>query len=439
MTDAPRSAAAYDRARTVMPGGNTRASNYEAPFPIYLASGDGASVTDIDGRRYLDFQNNFTALIHGYNHPGVTEALARQTSRGLSFANPTVSEIDLAELLCARVPYFDQVRFTNTGSEAVMMAIKAARALTGRRLIAKCEGAYHGNYDFVEMSVATPPSPWGPAPRHGEPAHLGVARSARSDVVIIPFNDVDTTRRLLDQVKDELAAVIVDPMPSRAGLVPISDAYLSLLSSLTKASGSLLISDEVLSFRLGYAGALGNRAHFPDICAFGKIVGGGLPVGAIAGSAEVMKIFDPSGGKAGVAHAGTFTANPMTMVAGAAAMRDMTPDAFQRLNTLGERTRAALRATLTALDVPGTVTGAGSLFRIFLGRSEVTSYADAAAASAAKADLARLVDGMRRRGVMLSSIALGALSTPMSDADISALQETFHDALVAVRGEAVDA
>src|SRR5438445_3002357 len=368
---------AHERAKKVMPGGNTRSSVYEAPFPLYLKSGKGAYVMDVDENSYLDFQNNFTALIHGYGHAGVNSALVAQIGRGLSFANPTESEIELAEIVCERVPFFEQVRFTNTGSEAVMMAIKAARAITKRPKIAKCEGAYHGNYDYVEASFDPVPADWPKGTAEATAYNSGTPQSVLAEVVVVPFNDIVATERVLGRHKQTLACVVIDPLPSRAGLVPVDPSYLRFLREFTTRHGILLISDEVLSFRLSYRGATAAYGIEPDLCAFGKIVGGGLPIGAVAGRAETMQVFDSSRGKPPVSQAGTFTANPLSMVAGAAAMRALTEVEIERLNVLGAQARSELSRALVASDTGGHVTGAGSLFCIFIGDTEVTDYASA--------------------------------------------------------------
>ncbi|TPI27661.1 aspartate aminotransferase family protein [Mesorhizobium sp. B3-2-1] len=430
---------AHERAKKVMPGGNTRSSVYETPFPLYLAAGKGAYVTDIDGNSYLDFQNNFTALIHGYGHRDVNAALAAQIGRGLSFANPSECEIDLAEIVCARVPFFEQVRFTNTGSEAVMMAIKAARAITGRPKIAKCEGAYHGNYDYVEASLDPPPADWQTGAAEAKAYNRGTPESVLGEVVVIPFNDVVATKLVLERHKQTLACVIIDPLPSRAGLVPADLAYLRFLREFTDRHGILLISDEVLSFRLSYRGAIATYGIEPDLCTFGKIVGGGLPIGAIAGRAETMRVFDPSRGKPPVSQAGTFTANPLSMVAGAAAMRALTEVEIERLNALGAQTRSELNEALAASDIGGHVTGAGSLFCIFIGDRDVKDYASAYHAWQQKQRLSQLISFCRDEGVLFSRIGLGALSTPMADAEIAALVVRFGRALARLADTALSA
>jgi len=426
--------AAYRRALKVMPGGNTRTSNFEKPHPTYLVCGNGAYVTDVDGTRYLDFQNNFTTLIHGYGHPSVVNAIRRQAGLGLSFAGPTVAEIELAELLVERVSYFEQIRFTNTGSEAVMMAIKAARAYTGRDLIAKCDGAYHGNYDVVEANVTPLPlaGTERPTPK-GE--HSGVARSALSDCLIIPFNDIERTRKIIESAADRLAAIVVDPLPSRIGLIAISADYLTFLRNFTLRNSSLLIFDQVLSFRLGYGGAPVAKSNFPDLCAIGKIIGGGLPIGAVAGRTDIMAVFDPTrADRARVIHSGTFTANPLSMAAGLAAMTALPRSELDRLNVLGAQARNLIAEAFASAGIKGTVTGEGSLFRLFVGPEQVASYADTFA-SAHDPRLRSVVARMRERKVLLSSIGLGALSTPMTGTDIAYLAETLEEALRSLNSE----
>lgn len=416
-----RSHAAYKRAIEVMPGGNTRSTVYEAPHPIYAARGTGAYVQDIDGNEFLDLQNNFTALIHGHCHGPTVDALRDQAMLGTCFGHPTVAEIDLAELLCERVPWFDRVRFTNTGSEAVLMAVKAARALTGRPRIAKCEGAYHGNSDVVEVSFDPTPANWGSNRPARVPYNKGTPPEILDQAVILPFNDVAASEAILEEEAASLAAVIIDPMPSRAGLIPASPDYLAMLRRFTERHGIVLVADEVLNFRMSYRGALAELGFEADLCTFGKIVGGGLPVGALAGRAPFMAVFDPTRGKPPVSHSGTFTANPMTMRAGLAAMRAMTPEAFDRLNALGDYARAQIKRTLDETGTHGQVTGRGSLFIIHLKEQAPRNYREAYPEPAEKKALADLVAFLKARGFSLSSKGMGALSTPMNQEDIDRL------------------
>jgi glutamate-1-semialdehyde 2,1-aminomutase len=424
-----RSQDAYARARNVFPGGNTRTSVYEAPFPIYLARGSGAYVYDVDGNRLLDLQNNFTALIHGHAHAGIAAALAQQASLGVSFSSPTLTEIELAELLCARVPYFEQIRFTNTGSEAVMGAIKAARALTGRHRIAKCEGAYHGSYDPIEISFDSPPDAWGSNRPASVALHKGTPQSVLNETVVIPFNDVELSREILDEEAGSLAAVIVDPMPARLGLIEATKEYLTFLREYTRKRSIILISDEVLTFRLDHAGASTRFGYEPDICAFGKIIGGGMPIGAIGGRKAAMSVFDPSERKPEVYFGGTFAANPMSMVGGRVAMNAMTEEAFARLNALGDYTRQAIATLFEHEGATGQVTGAGSLFRIHLKHGDFRNYRDSYPTQAERQALRALIGHARDNGVLLSPTGLGALSTPMCEEDIDMMIDVLREGL----------
>ena len=215
-----RSQKLYDRALTSLPGGNTRTTVFMKPYPIYAARGEGCRVWDVDGNEYIDCINNFTSLIHGHAHPLLVEAATRQLALGSAFGLPTLSEIELAELLASRLPSVEQVRFANSGTEAVMMALKAARAFTGRPKIAKCEGAYHGSYDYAEVSLDPAPEAWG----RNAPVSVAYARgtpdNVLADVLTIPFNDAEAAVSLIREHGSELACVLVDPMPNRAGLAP---------------------------------------------------------------------------------------------------------------------------------------------------------------------------------------------------------------------------
>lgn len=417
------------RALSIMPGGNTRASVYAKPHPIYLQSGNGAQVTDVDGNRYIDFENNFTALIHGHGYQPTVEALRRQAGQGLSFSGPTESEIELAEILCERVGYFEQVRFMNSGTEAVMNAIKAARAYTGRPKIAKYEGAYHGSYDVVEVSLDSAPDNWGEDEPIAIPYCRGTPPSVLAETVVIPFNDIAATERILSEHAADLAAVLIDPLPSRVGLVTATQGYMSFLREFTRRRGILLISDEVLSFRLAYNGAIAQFGVEADLCSFGKIMGGGMPIGAVAGRKEFMSVFDPTDGKPAVPQAGTFSANPMSMVAGTAAMQDMTPEVFDRINALGDYAREHLRAAIERSEYRAQVTGLGSLFRLHLTESTPGDYRSSYPSANSRNDMADLVKYARENGVLISSSGLCAISTPMSETEVDVLTEVIGKGL----------
>src|SRR3984957_12616887 len=364
----------FSRSLSSLPGGNTRTTVYMRPYPIYAARGEGCRVWDLDGNQYIDCINNFTSLIHGHAHPSLIEAATRQLALGSAFGLPTESEIDLAELLASRLPSVDQVRFTNSGTEAVMMALKAARAFTGRPKIAKCEGAYHGTYDYAEVSLDPAPEAWG----RNAPVSVAYARgtpdNVLADVVTIPFNDVDAAVSLIREHGRELACVLVDPMPNRAGLAPADRAYLQGLRQITREVGALLIFDEVITFRLGYRGAQGLWDIDPDLTTLGKIIGGGFPVGAIGGHWEFMTVFDPSSGKPALPHGGTFSANPVTMRAGLVAMELLDEAAFARLDAIGAAVRSGIDQAFRQAGVPGGTVGLGSLLKVHFTDRPIRDY-----------------------------------------------------------------
>jgi len=421
-----KSAALFARAQGVLPGGNSRTTVYVAPYPPYAASGEGCWITDVEGDRRLDCLNNYTALIHGHAHPAIVEAATRRLAHGASFPMPTPEEIELAALLCERLPSAERVRFTNSGSEAVMIAIKGARAFTGRSKITKFEGAYHGSYDYAEVSLASTPDNWGSLAAPASTSYSrGTPPAVLEDVVVLPFNHTAEAVARIEQHARDLAAVLVDPVPNRVGLVPARVEFLRALRDVTRRHGIVLIFDEVISFRVGYHGAQGAFGVTPDMTTLGKIIGGGFPVGAVAGRADVMAVFDPTRGTPAAPHGGTFNANPVTMAAGLAAMRLLTPDAFARLDELGARLRASLDDCFKQAGVPGRVAGLGSLFRLHAIDRELSDYRSTRTTPAESERLVRLVRRLMEHGVLMSITGLGCLSTAMAEPELEALVETF--------------
>jgi glutamate-1-semialdehyde 2,1-aminomutase len=399
------------------------------PYPIYAARGKGCRVFDVDGNEYIDCINNFTSLIHGHAHPRLIEAATRQLALGSAFGMPTESEIELAELLASRLPSVERVRFTNSGTEAVMMALKAARAFTGRPKIAKCEGAYHGSYDYAEVSLDPTPEAWsGNAPVSVAYAK-GTPDNVLADVITIPFNDAEAAVSLIREHGPELACVLVDPMPNRAGLAPADKIYLEALRRITREVGALLIFDEVITFRLGYRGAQGFWNIDPDLTTLGKIIGGGFPVGAVGGKREFMAVFDPSSGKPALPHGGTFSANPVTMRAGIAAMEMLDHAAFVRLDMIGAAARAGINDAFRRHGVPGGTVGLGSLLKIHFADRPVRDYRSAYMTEQEAQRQAIFNRGLLNRGVLAAGYGLMALSTPMTDADIDTIVTAASDAL----------
>src|SRR5215211_7195412 len=419
----------YDRALTSLPGGNTRTTVFMKPYPIYAARGEGCRVWDVDGNEYIDCINNFTSLIHGHAHPALIKAAKQQLALGSAFGLPTGSEIDLAELLAERLPSVDQVRFTNSGTEAVMMALKAARAFTGRPKIAKCEGAYHGSYDYAEVSLDPTPEAWGRNTPVSVAYAKGTPDNVLADVITIPFNDTEAAVSLVREHGKELAGVLVDPMPNRAGLAPADKNYLDALRRVTRENGALLIFDEVITFRLGYRGAQGLWGIDPDLTTLGKIMGGGFPVGAVAGSREFMAVFDPRHGKPALPHGGTFSANPVTMRAGLAAMELLDDAAFARLDAIGEAVRGGIDDAFRRHGVPGGTVGLGSLLKIHFADRPVRDYRSAYLSEEEARRQAVFNRAFLNRGVLAAGNGLMALSTPMTDADIHAIIDAASGAL----------
>ncbi len=428
---APDSEAArlYARAKQVMPGGNTRTTVYQKPYPPYATRGVGQRIYDADGSERIDFINNYTALIHGHADPDINAAVIEQLQFGTAFALPTEQEVGLAEMLCARIPSLERVRFTNSGSEAVMLAVKGARAYTGRPKIMKFEGCYHGSYDYVEVSLASTAATWGDGDPASVPYSYGAPEGMLNDVIVSHYNDVATTERLIEQHRHELAAVLVDPMPMRAGMAMGSAPFLGRIRELTQQYGIVLIFDEVISLRLGYGGAQADLGITPDMTTMAKIIGGGFPVGAFGGSAEVMSVFDPSQGYPKAPHGGTFNANPITMTAGRVAMEKLTPAAFARMNELGTALREGLAEAMDAARQPGQVTGGGSLFSIHMHDRPIVDYRSSLATPEETAKMTEVHQGLLSRGIFCAPTLAGTLSTPMDEADVNAFVSAFAESL----------
>lgn len=416
------SAALYERAKGSLPGGVSRNTVLRSPHPLYADHASGCVVTDIEGVERIDFANNMTSLIHGHAHPEVTKAVQRQLLRGSAFTLATEIEIDYAEHICSRSPSFDQIRFVNSGTEAVMGAVKAARAFTGRPKIAKVEGAYHGLYDFAEVSQTSKPENWGDSDRPASvPVAYGTPSTVLDQVVVIPFNDPQAAIDILNEHKGEIACVLIDPMPHRVGLVPADTEFIERVSEWTRIDGALLVFDEVITFRTEYGGFQERFNVDPDLTALGKMIGGGFPVGAIAGSRDVMQVMNPLTETVKFPHSGTFSANPVTMTAGLTAMTLYDEDAVQRLNGLALRAVEGIREAIGRSGVPACVTGSGSMFRVHLKAQPPRNHREAFTTPEDAARLATLLDHLFDEGFMMINTCSASLSTAMGESEIDAL------------------
>ena len=420
-----RSAELFREAQQVLAGGVSRNTLLRSPHPFYVESGSGCRVTDIDGVERVDFANNMAALIHGHAYPPIVEALTAQLKRGTAFTLATEIEVEFARRLCDRSPSFEKIRFMNSGTEAIMAGLKAARAFTGRPRFAKAEGTYHGSYDYAEVSQAPPPHAWGPAERPASVAlAAGTPQGVLSDVVVIPFNDRKAAIATLNEQRDEIACVLLDPMPHRLGLVPATPEFVQAIRDWTWENNALLLLDEVITFRSEVAGMQARYDVLPDLTAMGKIIGGGFPVGALAGRDEVMSVFASSEGEAPkLPHSGTFSANPITMTAGSIAIEHFDAKAVDRLNRLGCSAREQIEEAISIAEVPGCVTGAGSLFRIHMRSEPPKDYRSGFPTPQEKEALRRFIDGLYEEGIVMIHTGAGALSTAMSQAEIDRLAE----------------
>ena len=427
------SKALYQRAMRSLPGGNTRSIVYMSPYPIYAFRGRGCRVWDKDNVPRIDCINNFTSLIHGHAHPEIVRAVTEQVSMGSAFGLPTESEVELAELLCERVPSMEKIIFNNSGTEAVMAAIKAARAFTGRRKVVKAEGAYHGSYDYAEVSLDPTPQSWGEPPA-SVPYARGLPASVLDDVISIPFNDAQKSEALIRQHRSEVAAVLVDPMPNRVGLLPADQEYLRMLRRVSTDIGAVLVFDEVISFRLGYNGAQAVWGIQPDLTTLAKIIGGGFPVGAVGGRNEIMALFDASKGKPPIPVEGTFCGNPVTMRAGLATMQLLDLAAFKRLDKLGDQVRGGIGEALKGWGVAGQVVGTGSLLKVHFTDRPLRDYRSAFPSKEEAEMLGTFHSNLLNRGILAARSGMMALSTPMTDGDIAEIIEAASDAIRAVAG-----
>jgi glutamate-1-semialdehyde 2,1-aminomutase len=429
----PRSATRAAEAARYLPGGDTRSITWFRPHPLFVEEGRGYELVDVDGNVYLDLLSNYTSLIHGHAHPKIAAAVARQTAHGTAFAAAHDGQVRLARLLCERVGSLERVRFCNSGTEAVMLALRLARAFTRRPLVAKVEGGYHGSWDGVEASVEPPLERAGPADRPVVVAESeGLLPGTTDSVVVLPFGDLAAAAAILEPLADRLAAVIVEPVAGVAGTIPVEPDYLHGLRELTRELGTLLVLDEVITLRLGTGGAQALYGVEPDLTTMGKIIGGGLPVGAVGGREEIMALSDP--GRPGfLPHSGTFNGNAATTAAGIVALELLTAAECDRLNALGDRLREGIRALGGELGLPVTATGVGSLLTIHLIEEPPRSYRDAQRADQEAVRLLHLA--LLNEGVFVARRGMLCVSTPMGEEEVDQALAAIRRAVLAVHAE----
>lgn len=360
-------------AKKHMPGGDTRTATYFKPYPHFIYRGEGCLIWDADGNKLIDFQNNYTSLIHGHAHKETVEAVSGQISKGSAYSAPLPAQIELSKIICERVPSIDLVRFTNSGTEATMHAVRGARAYTGRFKILKIEGGYHGTCDIFEASVDPYLKKAGSIDKpRPVPDSKGVPQSSMDEVIVAPFNDIESTKHIIEKNYSKISAFIIEPVMGSAGMIAPEHNYLRFIRDITQKYGIILIFDEVVTFRLAYGGAQELYEIYPDLTVLGKIIGGGIPIGAFGGKAEFMEMYDPR--KKAMYHSGTFNGNAIAMVAGVAALNSYSKKDIDEINKLGEKLRVGCRNVFESLGLDVQINGVGSLSNIIFSNKTITEY-----------------------------------------------------------------
>ncbi|WOV82957.1 glutamate-1-semialdehyde 2,1-aminomutase [Sporosarcina jeotgali] len=421
MRDYTKSKQAFSKAVDLMPGGvnsPVRAFKSVNMDPIFMESGKGAIITDIDGNEYIDYVLSWGPLILGHAEEGVVSAIQQAAVKGSSFGAPTLLENELAEIVIDRVPSIEMVRMVSSGTEATMSVLRLARGYTKRNLILKFEGCYHGHGDSLLIKAGS-----GVATL-GLPDSPGVPEGVAKNTITVPYNDLDSLRVAFKEYGHDLAGVIVEPVAGNMGVVPPQPGFLEELRKLTEENGTLLIFDEVMTgFRVGYNCAQGHFGIKPDLTCLGKVIGGGLPVGAYGGKREIMEHIAPAGT---VYQAGTLSGNPLAMTAGIETLKRLNPSSYEHFMKLGDQLEAGFREAAAANGIPHTVNRAGSMIGFFFTNEDVVDYETAKTSDLALfAEYYRL---MAAEGIFLppSQFEGMFLSAAHTEAHIAKTVDAFH-------------
>lgn len=411
-----KSQAMTERAKRVLPGGDTRSGVYYLPYPAYMIEGSGSRLTDIDGNAYFDLLANYTSLVHGHAHPQILAAAQAVLPSGGVFAAPMQKQVELAELICARVPSVETLRFTTSGSEGTQMALRAARAYTGRSGVLKMLGSYHGSHDLA--SATADPD-----------ADRGIPEGLRRNIFYVPYNDLPATDAMLTAHGHEIAALIVEPVPNAGGLPLAHAGYLQGLRDLCDKHKVLLVFDEVVTLRLHEGGYQARMGVLPDLTAMGKIIGGGFAVGAFGGKREIMQNFDPTR-KNSIGHSGTFNGHSVTMAAGLESLKLLSQAEIDRINALGERLGRGFDDAFAEAGIRGRTTYVGSLVQVHWRTGDINNMGDVAAGFAQAGDLPYLLHlELMNRGVYSAARGEYCTTTAMNEADIDRAIAVFNDTL----------
>jgi glutamate-1-semialdehyde 2,1-aminomutase len=419
-----RSKEAFERAKRVLPGGvNSPVRAYQSVgiTPLVIERAAGSRITDIDGQTYIDYVLSWGPLIAGHAHPDVVEAIKRTAEKGTSFGAPTELETEMAELVCERVPSVEIVRMVNSGTEATMSALRLARGYTNRSKILKFEGSYHGHADSLLIKAGS-----GVATL-GLPDSPGVPEAVAANTIAVPYNDLESVKLAFERYGEEMAAVIVEPVAGNMGVVPPLPGFLQGLRDVTSQYGSVLIFDEVMTgFRVHMNSAQGLFGITPDLTCLGKVIGGGLPVGAYGGKREIMEKIAPVGP---IYQAGTLSGNPLAMAAGYTTLKLMTEEKYRLLEHLAMRLQSGLAGNAREFGVPMTINRVGSMICPFFTDTQVVNYETARTANGEtfRAVFRNLLDG----GVNIAPSPFEGwfVSTAHTDNDIDLTIEAHREAL----------
>ena len=433
----PNSRRLHTEACKYMPGGDTRTATFFLPFPNFIKYGDGAYMYDEDGFKLLDFQNNYTSLIHGHAHPETVEAVREQIAKGSAYTAPFEKQIELSEILTQRFPSVDMIRYTNSGTEANMHALRIARAYTGKAKIIKTEGGYHGTTDVFEASVDPNIKKAGTLDQiKVTPESRGVSENALKDVLVVPFNDIERTKKMIEEHHRETACIIIEPIMGSAGQITPDLEYLKFLREITTQYHIVLIFDEVVTGRLSLGGAQKFYGVTPDLTTMGKIIGGGTPVGAFGGKQEIMQMYDPREKK--MYHSGTFNGNAVTMAAGLATMEAYNQEAVDYVNGLGTLFKEGVLKIYDKLGLNMKISGAGSIYNILFTDKDVKNYRDVASAHEELNKV--LYMSLLTKGVFDAERGMFCMSTAMTKEDIrfglDTLETSLREMLPAIAEEA---
>ena len=415
----------FAQAQQYIPGGvNSPVRSFRAVggTPPFLARGQGSRVWDVDGNEYIDFLGSWGPLVLGHAHPQVVDALKMAAEGGTSFGAPVELEVELARLICQAMPSIERVRLVNSGTEACMSALRLARAFTGRSKIIKFSGCYHGHADGLLVKAGSG------AMTHGVPTSAGVPDSYAQETLVADYNDLNSVEQIFESHPGDIAAVIVEPVAGNMGVVPPAEGFLAGLGRITAERGALLILDEVITgFRVAPGGAQELFGLTPDITCLGKIIGGGLPVGAYGGRAEIMEMVAPLGP---MYQAGTLSGNPLALTAGLATLRELQqPGAYERLEALGQGLADGLTQAFQKAEIPSTINRVGSMLTGFFTGGPVDSLAGVEQADAAR--YGRYFHAMLERGVYFapSQFEAAFVSLAHTDEDIDRTVERAAEAL----------